>query len=188
MSKPRLFLVAPEVISDTTLASIVTAAAKAGDCACLLVSDTIEQSAVQTAQALGLAVLLRNSEPRMMHRVKADGLHIDKSEDIKDARAALKSESLGVFANVSRHIAMEAAEAGADYVAFAQAHQYAGEPIIGWWQEVTDVPSVAYDPVDVKDLATLLPQKPDFIRPSDVMWQSVDDATRIISELTAAMA
>jgi thiamine-phosphate pyrophosphorylase len=188
MSTPRFFLVAPDVIAAATLTSIITAAAKAGDCACLVVSDAIEQSAVQTAQSLGLAVLLRNSEPRMMHRVKADGLHTDKMDEIKDMRAALKSESLGVFANVSRHAAMEAAEAGADYVAFAQAHQYAGEPIIGWWQEVTDVPAVAYDPVDVKDLAALLAQKPDFIRPSDVMWQSPEDATRVIAELAAAMA
>lgn len=188
MTKPRFFLVAPEVIASAELTSIVTAAAKAGDCACLVVSEGMEPSAVQAAQALGFAVLLRNSEPRMMHRVKADGLHVDKVEDLKDLRAALKAESLGVFANVSRHIAMEAAEAGVDYVAFAQAHQYAGEPIIGWWQELTDVPVVAFDPVEAKDLAILLPQKPDFIRPSDAMWQSVDDATRIISELAAAMA
>ena len=188
MSKPRYFLVAPEVIASATLTSIVAAAAKAGDCACLVVSESIEQSAVQAAQDVGLAVLLRNSEPRMMHRVKADGLHVDKVDELKDLRTALKSESLGVFANVSRHVAMEAAEAGADYVAFAQAHQYAGEPIIGWWHEVTDVPVVAFDPVEAKDLAALLPQKPDFIRPSDVMWQSVEDAKRVISELTAAMA
>jgi thiamine-phosphate pyrophosphorylase len=188
MIKPRFFLVAPEVIASATLLSIITAAAKAGDCACLLVSDSIEQSAVETAQGLGLAVLLRNSEPRMVHRVKADGLHIDKLDGIKELREALKSESLGVFANVSRHIAMEAAEAGADYVAFAQAHQYAGEPIIGWWQEVTDVPSVAFDPVEAKDLAVLLLQKPDFLRPSDGMWQSAEDATRVITELAAAMA
>ena len=188
MSKPRFFLVAPEVIASATLAGIVAAAAKAGDCACLVVSDSIEQSTVQAAQDLGLAVLLRNSEPRMMYRTKADGLHIDKIDEIKDVRSALKSESLGVFANVSRHAAMEAAEAGADYVAFAQAHQYAGEPIIGWWQEVTDVPAVAFDPVEAKDLAALLPQKPDFIRPSDAMWQSVVDATRVITELAGAMA
>lgn len=188
LSKPRFFLVAPDVIASAALTRIITAAAKAGDCACLLVSEGIEQDVVVAAQALGLAVLLRNSEARMMHHVKADGLHIDTPDDIKDLRAALKTESLGVLANVSRHSAMEAAEAGADYVAFAQAHQYAGEPIIGWWHEVTDVASVAYDPVEPKDLATLLPQKPDFIRPSDVMWQSVDDATRIVSELATAMA
>ena len=187
MNRPRFFLVAPEVIAGAALISIITAAAKVGDCACLVVSESIEQSAVQSAQSLGLAVLLRNAEPRMMHRVKADGVHIEKVDELKDIRAALKSESLGVFANVSRHVAMEAAEAGADYVAFAQAHQYAGEPIIGWWHEVTDVPVVAFDPVEAGDLAALLPQRPDFIRPSDAMWRSVDDATRVISELTAAM-
>ena len=187
MSKPRLFLAAPETVAAAQLKDIIFAASKAGDCACLVVPETVDQDAVTLAQSLGMAVLLRNAEPRMMHRLKADGVHLDKAENLKDVRAALKSESLGVFANVSRHVAMEAAEAGADYVAFAQKHQFTGEPIIGWWQDVTDVPAVAFDPVEAKDLAQLLPQQPDFIRPSDAMWQNADEARRVIAELSAAM-
>ena len=187
MSNPRLFLVAPDVAPAAGLDSIVSAAAKAGDCACLVVPETVDQGSVQAAQSLGIAVLLRNAEPRMMHRLKADGLHLDEPKGLKDIRMSLKSESLGVFANVSRHIAMEAAEAGADYVAFAQKRQFAGEPIIGWWQDVTDVPAVAIDPVDPSDLAQLLPQRPEFIRPSDAMWQNADEARRVVAELTAAL-
>ncbi len=187
MSKPRLFLVAPDGLAGDELTKLVGIAAKAGDCACLLVSDTVDPAAVQAAQALGIAVLLRNAEPRIMHRLIADGLHLEVAEGLMDLRAALKSESLGVYANVSRHFAMEAAEAGADYVAFAQKHQFVGEPIIGWWQDVTDVPAVAIDPVEPQDLPQLLPQKPDFIRPSDAMWQNADEARRVVVELTAAL-
>ena len=100
----------------------------------------------------------------------------------------LKAESIGVFAATSRHIAMEAAEAGADYVAFAQASQAHGEPLIGWWQDIFEVPAVAFDPVDADGLAALLPQKPDFIRPMDGMWTIPEEASRVIAALTRAMA
>ncbi len=81
-----------------------------------------------------------------MHYLKADGIHIARAQPVKTLRATLKSESIGVFAATSRHIAMEAAEAGADYVAFAQGSQAHGEPLIGWWQDIFEVPAVAFDP------------------------------------------
>ncbi len=82
---------------------------------------------------------------------------------------------------------MEAAEAGADYIAFAQKSQAAGEPLIQWWQDIFEIPSVAFDPVEPEDLATLLPQNPDFIRPSDAMWTDAASATSIIAGLTRKM-
>ena len=57
---------------------------------------------------------------------------------------------------------------------------YAGEPIIGWWQDVTDIPAVAFD--QVSD-ASLKSQRPDFIRPSDGMWESANAATSTIQAL-----
>jgi thiamine-phosphate pyrophosphorylase len=133
-------------------------------------------------------VLLRDGEARDMHRVKADGLHLSSADGLSDIRQALKSESLGFFAATSRHMAMEAAEAGADYVAFAQKSQFAGEPLLAWWHDIFEVPAVAFDPVNVEDLALLLPQKPDFIRPSDEMWLDAQAATNIISALSKGMA
>ena len=76
---------------------------------------------------------------------------------------------------------------GADYVAFAQTKQFAGEPLIGWWQAVTQLPSVAIDPVEPENLAKLLMQNPDFIRPSDAMWQDAQMADSIISTLNVRM-
>jgi thiamine-phosphate pyrophosphorylase len=177
--------VAPEAADILACAK---AACAAGDCAVIVVGETTPRETIEALQGLNLSVQLKDAEVRKVHYVKADGLMLTSVEALPDARTSLKNESLGVFANVSRHTAMEAAEAGADFVAFAQAHQYAGEPIIGWWHEVTDVPVVAYDPVEPKDVAALLKQKPDFIRPSDAMWQSADDTARVISELMKAMA
>jgi hypothetical protein len=83
---------------------------------------------------------------------------------------------------VSRHEAMEAAEMGADFVCFTQTKQYSGEPIIGWWQDVTDISSVAFDATTD---AIAKPQRPDFIRPSDDMWADAETAVKILKELSA---
>lgn len=188
MTLPRLFLVAPaESMADPHLLECAAAACAAGDCVSILVGENIAPAAVPKLQALGLAVIIRDCEPRLVHHLKADGLHIARAQPVKALRATLKAESIGVFAATSRHIAMEAAEAGADYVAFAQASQQHGEPLLQWWQDIFEVPAVAFDPVAASGLATLLPQKPDFIRPMDAMWDSPDAAREEISALMQAM-
>lgn len=178
----RLFLVAPDAISESLLIDCATAACSAGDCATILVAENISQKSVEALQALNLAVILNNTEPRKVHHLKADGLQLSSLEDFKAARENLKNEVLGFLAGVSRHEAMEAAEAGADYVAFTQTKQYAGIPIIGWWLDVTNLPAVAFDPASD---ATLRSQNPDFIRPSDDMWGDADSASRVVKDLMA---
>lgn len=187
MTAPRFFLSQPDDMTETQALACATAATKAANCAFIIVPATITAEAVAALQGSGLAVILRDSEARMVHRLKADGLLLSSMDDFAEARVSLKNESLGLLAGVSRHMAMEAAEAGADFMAFTQTKQYAGEPIIGWWQDVTDVPSAAHDPVTPEALATLLPQRPDFIRPGDEMWQSAEMATTVLSALKAGL-
>jgi thiamine-phosphate pyrophosphorylase len=176
----RLFLVAPETIAEALLLECAKAACAAADCATILVAPGISQDAVEALQALNLAVILNDAEVRQVHYLKADGLLMTNIEDVDDARKNLKNEVLGFLAGASRHMAMEAAEAGADFVAFTPTKQVAGIPIVGWWQEVTDVPGVVLDPVVD---AQLRPQNPDFIRPSDDMWVDTASAARIVKEL-----
>ncbi len=179
--KTRLFLVAPEGIAETSLLDCATAACAAGDCATIVISETTSIETIEALQALNLAVILKDCSPSKVQELKADGLLLSQIENFKDARAALNSESLGLLAGVSRHAAMEAAELGADFMCFTQTKQYVGEPIIGWWQAVTDVPSVAYDAVTDTALAD---QKPDFIRPAETMWDSPGAATSTIKALS----
>ena len=183
----RFFLVAPEAVAENLLLQCAGAACAAGDCATIVVPPTLSQETVSALQALNLAVILNDAEPRKVHHLKADGLQLSSIENFVEARKALPHEALGFFAGVSRHAAMEAAEAGADYVAFSQTKQYTGEPIIAWWQEVTDLPAVAIDPVTPPMLTILLPQKPDFLRPSTEMWQDASMATTIIAALAAGL-
>ena len=188
MSHPRFFLVPPATISAADLLSRTRAACAVGNCASILVPETVTAESVAALQTLNLAVIIRDCEPRLVHRLGADGMHLARSTPVKAIRATLKDEMIGVFAATSRHIAMEAAEAGADYIAFAQNSQKDGEPLLFWWQDIFEVPTVAFDPVAPEDLATLLPQKPDFIRPTGDMWESDVKASETISVLMKAMA
>ncbi len=184
MTAPRLFLAAPE--GDAAhLAACLTAACAAGDVASLLVPLSRAKVLTPIAQALDVAVIT-SGEPRDAFHAGCDGLQADaESADIAALRAGLgKSYILGVFCAASRHLAMEAAEAGADYVALDQnGASIGGEPIVKWCAEFLAIPCVAMTPVELADLDTLLPQKPDFIRPSDAMWTSPEEATRIVKEL-----
>jgi thiamine-phosphate pyrophosphorylase len=188
MSNPRFFLVAPDGLAPSQILACAKAACRAGDCASVLVDDAVTAETVAHLQALNLAVIIRDCEPRLVLRLAADGMHLSRAAPVKAIRATLKDQMIGVFAASSRHIAMEAAELGADYIAFAQKSQKAGEPLLFWWQDIFEVPTVAFDPAGPEDIATLLPQKPDFIRPMDDMWQSDVKAGLTISALMQAMS
>ncbi len=73
------------------------------------------------AQAKGVAVLT-TGDPRNAARFGCDGVHLDAAEEsVANARSLVgKDRIVGAFAGASRHFAMEAAEDGADYIAFAQ--------------------------------------------------------------------
>ena len=186
---PRFFLVAPKDLDGKSVIACAKGASKAGDCASIIVHESIRQEEVAELQALGLAVLVDDVEPRIVSRLRADGLHITNSEfAIVDLRMSLPRDAMvGVDCGTSRHAAMEASEQGADYVGFHQRAQTIGEPLIGWWNDIAEIPAVPLDAVTVDDVAKLKPQSPDFLRPMDEMWQSPEDATRVITALLAKL-
>ena len=185
MAIPRLFLVAPVGLSPDHILACATAACAAGDVASIVIPLPALAAITTKLQSLGLAVLAAGAT-----ELKCDGVHLDALEDdVKLARQALGKESIvGAFCGASRHAAMQAAEDGADYIALSQNTYTPSEPIIGWWADLFEVPCVAFDPVESDKLDILLPQKPDFIRPSDAMWISPGEAQRLVSELTQRMA
>jgi thiamine-phosphate pyrophosphorylase len=154
--------------------------------ASLLVPAPLARDVTAQAQALGVAVMVAG-EARDAARCGADGVQVEATaEDVAEARQSIgKDRFVGAYAGASRHFAMEAAEAGADYIAFDQTGpSLGGEPIIRWWADMMEIPCVAFTPVEPDALDILLPQKPDFIRPSDAMWQDADQARRIVTALS----
>ena len=185
----RFYLVAPNTLEPAQIIACAEAACAAGDCATIIVPESVSTEDVAALQSLDLAVFLQDVEPRIVSRLRADGLHLSNMEHvIVDLRMSLPRDAMvGINAGTSRHTAMEAAEQGADYVAFNQKSQTVGEPLIKWWNDIAEIPAVPFDAVTPADLATMLPHNPDFIRPSDEMWQSPEAAARIIKELSAKL-
>ena len=185
MATPRLFLVAPVGLDADQILTCVTAACAAGDAASIVVAPDLLRAITDKLQSLGLAVLANGAT-----ETTCDGVHLNALEDdVRLARQALgKGSIVGAFCGASRHVAMQAAEDGADYIALSQSTFTPGEPIIGWWADLFEIPCVAFDPVEIDKLDILLPQKPDFIRPLDAMWASPEEARRIVSGLMRRMA
>ena len=182
---PRLFLVAPADLSPDQILACATAACAAGDAASIVVPLPALAAVTTKLQNLGLAVLSNGAT-----EVKCDGVHLDALiDDVALARRTVgKGLIVGAFCAASRHAAMQAAEDGADYIALSQNTYTPSEPIIGWWADLFEIPCVAFDPVEAEKLDILLPQRPDFIRPTDAMWASPEEAQRLVAELTQRMA
>ncbi len=187
--KSRLYLITPPKIENLNhFAKSLEAVIEAGDVACLQlrlkdVSDAEILAAAQTifplAQAMGVACLI-NDRPDFARACGADGVHIGQSDGSLDqARKAIgKDAILGVTCHDSRHLAMEAAEAGADYVAFGaffdtatkSAPTRANLDILTWWQEIMEIPCVAIGGITPDNGADLVRAGADFLAVSAGIW------------------
>ena len=115
----------------------------------LRVKDTPEHELARLAEPLqvicadaGVAFIV-NDSMALAKRLGADGVHLGQSDgDIREARALLGTAAqIGKTCHDSRHFAMEAGEAGADYVAFGAFHPTTTKPshyrpdpsILTWW-------------------------------------------------------
>jgi thiamine-phosphate pyrophosphorylase len=185
MAPPRLHLVVP-VTTGQHAVRCFTAICSAGDVASVLAPGDLVPPLAPLAAKQGVALLSADEK----HALACDGIEVATRADYDHARKLLgPGKIIGGLAGTSRHVAMDLAEAGADYVAFHQArlkpHE---EPIIQWWSSLFEVPCIAVDPVGPEGIAALLTQHPDFIRPPDSIWTSPEEARRIVTELMQAIS
>src|SRR5688500_3609689 len=125
----------------------------------LRVKDVDEHQLARFAEPLqricadhGTAFIV-NDSMGLAKRLGADGVHLGQSDgDVREARALLgPAAQIGRTCHDSRHLAMEAGEAGADYVAFGAFYETTTKPsnyrpdksILSWWAAVFEIPSVA---------------------------------------------
>ena len=121
-----------------------------------------------------------NDHMALAKRLKADGVHLGQGDgDPKAARSLLgPGAQIGVTCHASRHLAMEAGEAGADYVAFGaffptttKAVEHRAEPeILTWWQGLFELPCVAIGGITVDNAAELAQAGADFVAVSGGVW------------------
>ena len=121
-----------------------------------------------------------NDSVSLAKRLGADGVHLGQEDgDPREARDALgPSVQIGVTCHNSRHLAMEAGEAGADYVAFGSFHptttkdvRHRAEPVIlSWWSALFEPPCVAIGGITPDNAAPLIKAGADFIAVCGAVW------------------
>jgi thiamine-phosphate pyrophosphorylase len=127
---------------------------------------------------------LVNDSVALAKRLGADGVHLGQGDgDPREARAELGPEAqIGVTCHDSRHLAMEAGEAGADYVAFGaffdtstKATTHRPEPsLLTWWTTLSQLPCVAIGGITSVNAAPLVAAGADFIAVSSAVWAHPD--------------
>lgn len=135
-----------------------------------------------------------NDDAALAKRLGADGVHLGQGDgNVRDARALLGREAqIGVTCHDSRHLAMEAGEAGADYVAFGafyptstkETTHIADPALLGWWSTVFELPCVAIGGITPENAPPLIAAGADFIAVSGAVW-SADDAGEVVSRFAA---
>ena len=129
-----------------------------------------------------------NDSIGLAKRLGADGVHLGQEDgDLREARDVLGREAqIGVTCHASRHLAMEAGEAGADYVAFGaffptttKEVQFQAEPaILTWWQELFEIPCVAIGGITPGNCGELARAGADFLAVSGAVWNG-DEAAAV---------
>ena len=185
----QLYLITPPVIDDLeAFAAQLESALDAGPVAALQIrlkpaDDAMITAAVRRlaplAQGRGVAVIL-NDRPDLASALGCDGVHVGQTDaSVASARRIMgKNAMIGATCHDSRHLAMEAAEQGADYVAFGAFYPtdtkettHRPDPeILTIWQEVMEVPSVAIGGITVDNAEPLVAAGADFLAVSAGVW------------------
>lgn len=137
-----------------------------------------------------------NDSIGLAKRLGADGVHLGQGDgDPREARQVLgPAAQIGVTCHDSRHLAMEAGEAGADYVAFGAFHptttkavRHRPEPaILSWWSALFEIPCVAIGGITPANAAPLVAAGADFLAVSAAVWNGDEAAAvRAFTEVLA---
>ncbi|MFL6850039.1 MAG: thiamine phosphate synthase [Sphingomicrobium sp.] len=161
----------------------------------LRVKDTPDDQLARLAEPLqricadaGVA-FIDNDSRSFAKRIGADGVHLGQSDgDVRDARALLgPSAQIGKTCHDSRHLAMDAGEAGADYVAFGALYptttkpsDYRPEPsILTWWSTLFEIPCVAIGGITPANARPLVEAGADFLAVCQAVWGKEDPAAAV---------
>lgn len=147
--------------------------------------------AICAAQEVAFIV---NDDVALAKRLKADGVHLGQGDgDPREARRLLGPDAqIGVTCHDSRHLAMDAGEAGADYVAFGaffptttKAVEHHPEPeILTWWQGLFELPCVAIGGITTANAKILVDAGADFLAVSGGVWGHPEGSAAAVRAFT----
>ena len=191
---PQLYLMTPAGAQASSLAPMLAEVMDRVAPACLRIRGGAEEDelgrladmAREIAHARDVAVVIEE-HVKLALRHGLDGVHLnDGAKAVRYARKELGDDAIvGAFCGTSRHEGMNAAEAGADYVAFGPVSDsalYRGDPVelelFQWWSEMIEVPVVAEGAI-TRELITQLTPITDFIALGPEIWTQEDPAATL---------
>lgn len=201
----RLYLITPPKL-PADFADRLALALDAGDVACLQLrlkessDDAIRRAAdalMPVAQKHDVAFLM-NDRADLAKATGCDGVHLGQEDTgYAEARRLLGPAAIiGVTCHDSRHLAIEAAEAGADYVAFGAffptqtkaAKGAANIELLRWWSEIMTVPCVAIGGITPANCASLVEAGADFLAVVSAIWDHPQGAGVAVREFARVIA
>jgi thiamine-phosphate pyrophosphorylase len=191
VSDCRLYLISPPKLSPANFVIPLREALDGGDVASfqLRLKHVSDDEIRRTCDVLrpivqghGAAFIL-NDRPDLAAELGCDGVHVGQEDaSYAEARAAMAGGIVGVTCHNSRHLAMEAGEAGADYVAFGaffptatkEAKTAADIELLRWWAQDMVVPCVAIGGITIQNAPPLVEAGADFLAVSSGVWEHPD--------------
>jgi thiamine-phosphate pyrophosphorylase len=200
---PRLYLITPPLTDTAAFARHLDSALAAGDVAALLLrlAETDERSLINRTKPVAAIVQRRDiavvldGHPDLAARAGADGAHLTGIEALTAAIGSLKPDRIAGCGGLrSRHDAMLAGQAGADYVMFGEPNPYGNRPPfdaveerVAWWAGLFEVPCVGYAS-GLDEVAPLARAKADFVALGDWIWTNEATAAATVAAATARLA
>lgn len=200
----RLYLISPQDVSGT-FGDRLKAALEPGIASAfqLRVKNRDEHQLARLAEPLQRicsdadVAFIVNDSIALAKRLGADGVHLGQRDgSVRDARAALgPAAQIGRTCHDSRHLAMEAGEEGADYVAFGAFYptttkpsDYRPEPsILSWWSTLFEIPCVAIGGITPNNGRPLVEAGADFLAVCQAVW-GADDAAAAVQAFEGVLA
>jgi thiamine-phosphate pyrophosphorylase len=200
--RQRLYLVTPAISDPAPFAGELEHALGVGDIAAVLLrlADGGERTLIERAKHIAAVVqsrdvaLVVDNRPEIVARAGADGAHLSGVEKFAAALALLKPERIaGAGGLRSRHDAMLAGEAGADYVMFGEPDRNGRRPSfeellerLTWWADLVEIPSVAYA-AGKDEVTPLVRTGADFVALGDWIWSAPEGAAKVIAAAVASL-
>ncbi len=202
----RLYLITPPAFAPGPFAGRLADALNSGDVGAVqLRLKGADDDAIRRAAAALRPVcdahgepLIMNDRPDLARDTGCDGVHIGQEDaTYTDARQAVGPQGIvGVTAHNSRHLAIEAAERGADYVAFGAffatgtkaAKTRAYVDLLEWWSELMVVPVVAIGGITVANCRPLVEAGADFLAVISGVWDHPDGPAVAVKAFNDAIA
>ncbi|MBA2467251.1 MAG: thiamine phosphate synthase [Sphingomonas sp.] len=194
----KLYLISPQEVGglfpDRLKAALAAAAVAAFQ---LRVKDLGEHELARLAEPLQRicadheTAFIVNDSISLAKRLGADGVHLGQSDgDPREARALLgPGAQIGRTCHDSRHLAMEAGEAGADYVAFGAFYPTTTKPshyrpppsVLSWWAALFEIPCVAIGGITPGNAPPLIDAGADFLAVCQAVWSADDPGAAVVA-------